>query len=133
MSLPASGIVQTPLINKPGIVKARPPATIAPADIPVEATLTSFKLLLLKSRIKVRDNTATNIVGQGRALMRKATYIDDAVMRIEPNMARSSALTVKLGNKDDELSFFIRTSFVFSSIRIDINTKKLIVLTHFDC
>ena len=72
-------------IQIPGSVNASPPATIAPELIMVWVTLISCKEDPLKRRKTAMLTTVTNTVGQGRAPMRKATYIELLVMTIRPS------------------------------------------------
>ncbi len=90
--LPAS---QIPEIKSPGSVNTSPPATMAPADIPVAATLISLTSRCPNNLMMANDNTATKIVGQGSALARSATYVEDAVIRMDPKIASMTARHVK--------------------------------------
>ena len=57
----------SPSIHAPGSVNARPPATMAPADMMVWVTLASFRLALPRSLRKKSEMTAANTMGQGNA------------------------------------------------------------------
>ena len=61
-----------PSIQAPGMVKARPPATIAPADMMVWVTLASLRLALPSSLRKKSEMTAAKMIGQGSAPILRA-------------------------------------------------------------
>ncbi len=85
-----SAIIETPshcpVIHKPGRVKARPPAIMAPADIPVCAMFISLRVVFPRAFSKAMESTAPKIVGQGSALILRATYIELAVIIPDPSM-----------------------------------------------
>ena len=54
-------------IQIPGIVKAKPPATMEPADITVCVTFASFSVVLPSAFRKKSEMIAANTMGQGRA------------------------------------------------------------------
>ena len=54
------------------MVNARPPATMAPADMMVWVTLASLRLALPMSFRKNSEMTAAKIIGQGRAPILRA-------------------------------------------------------------
>ena len=58
-----------PSIHAPGMVNARPPATIEPADMTVCVTLASLRLAcpLPRAFRKNRETMAANTMGQGSA------------------------------------------------------------------
>ena len=56
-----------PSIHAPGMVKARPPATMAPADMIVCVTFASFRLALPRSLRKKSETMAANTMGHGSA------------------------------------------------------------------
>jgi len=72
-------------IHIPGRVNARPPATIAPELIMVWVTLISCNEEPLNRRRTAILTTVTKTVGQGRAPMRKETYMELLVMTIRPS------------------------------------------------
>ena len=51
----------------PGMVKARPPATIEPADMMICVTLASLRLRCPKARNSTSAVTEVKMVGQGSA------------------------------------------------------------------
>ena len=55
-----------PSIQMPGMVKARPPATMEPADMTIWVMLASFRLLWPKARNSTRAVMEVKMVGQGR-------------------------------------------------------------------
>ena len=61
-----------PSIQAPGMVNARPPATMAPADMMVWVTLASLRLALPMSLRKNSEMTAAKTIGQGRAPILRA-------------------------------------------------------------
>jgi hypothetical protein len=56
-----------PSIQAPGMVKASPPATMAPADMMVWVTLASLRLALPRSLRKKSETIAANTIGHGSA------------------------------------------------------------------
>ncbi len=70
----------------PGMVKARPPATMAPALITVCVTFASLRLALPCPRAlrKNSEMMAANTMGQGSAPILRAVYTDAAVMMAQP-------------------------------------------------
>ena len=73
-----------PSIQMPGMVKARPPATIAPADIMVWVTFASFSERDFSARRKNSEMRAAKTIGQGRAPIFRAVYRDAAVITTQP-------------------------------------------------
>ena len=71
-------------IQIPGIVKARPPATIAPADIAVCVTLISCKFVFPNSFRRNIETNTTNIIGHGKELNFNAINIELIVRIILP-------------------------------------------------
>ena len=63
-----------PSIHAPGMVKARPPATMAPADMMVCVTFASLRVDEPRETAfrKTREMMAANTMGQGSAPMRSA-------------------------------------------------------------
>ena len=53
-----------PSIQMPGMVKARPPATMEPADMTIWVMLASFRLLWPKERSSTRAVMKVKMVGQ---------------------------------------------------------------------
>jgi len=81
-------------IQMPGIVKARPPETIAPADIAVWVTLISLRLVFPMSFRENIDARATNTIGHGRELSLSAINIELMVMITDPMTPITRLLTV---------------------------------------
>ena len=81
-------------IQSPGRVKARPPATMAPALMMVWVQLISWIVLPLQCLSAAMLTTVTKMVGQGRAPMRRATYMLLAVMTRRPSSPITNALQV---------------------------------------
>ena len=73
-----------PMIQIPGMVKARPPATMDPADMMICVTLASFRLSWPKARSSTRAVMDVKMVGHGSAPILRAVYTDDAVMMTQP-------------------------------------------------
>ena len=73
-----------PSIQMPGMVKARPPATMEPADMMTCVIFASFKLVLPSARSSTSAVMDVKMVGQGRAPILRAVYTDDAVMMTQP-------------------------------------------------
>ena len=71
-------------MKMPGMVNARPPATMAPADIQVWATLISLTLVLPMAFRANMDARATNMMGQGRDDAFRATNMEEHVKMMEP-------------------------------------------------
>ncbi len=73
-SCPSEMSSAMPSIQAPGMVNARPPATMAPADMTVWVTLASLSVLRprLTAFRKNSDTMAANTMGHGRAPMRRA-------------------------------------------------------------
>ena len=61
-----------PSIQMPGMVKARPPATMEPADMMICVTFASFRLLWPKARSSTSAVMEVKMVGQGRAPILRA-------------------------------------------------------------
>ena len=81
-------------IHMPGIVNARPPDTMAPADIAVCVTLISFRLVFPMSLRENIDARATNTIGHGRELSLNAMNIELMVMITDPMTPITRLLTV---------------------------------------
>ncbi len=75
-----------PSIQAPGMVKASPPATMAPDDITVWVTFASLSdaFRCLNAFRAKSDMRAAKMIGQGSAPILRATYTEDAVMRAHP-------------------------------------------------
>ena len=75
-----------PSIQMPGMVNAKPPATMAPALMTVCVTLASLRLALPCPRAlrKNSEMMAANTMGQGSAPILRAVYTDAAVMMAQP-------------------------------------------------
>ena len=90
-----------PSIHAAGIVNARPPATMEPADMTVCVTLASLRSAcpLLRALRKKSETMAANTIGQGRAPILSAVYADAAVMTTQPTtpMAMPRAVSCPLG------------------------------------
>ena len=82
------------LIQTPGIVNARPPATSPPADMAVCATFTSFIDASPISLRMANEVNATKTVGHGKAPIFNAMYVELSPTTIEPIAPTISALTV---------------------------------------
>ena len=89
------------------MVKAKPPATIAPDDMPVWVTLISFNVVLPNNFNTAMESTATKIVGQGKALMRRAMYIELIPISTAPTMVKSMDLTLNWGIPHNDFSVSI--------------------------
>ena len=61
-----------PRIQMPGMVKARPPATMEPADMMIWVTLASFRLVRPKARSRTSEVMEVKMVGHGRAPILRA-------------------------------------------------------------
>ena len=81
-------------INIPGMVKATPPATIAPADIAVCVTFISLRFVLPRALRQTIENKATNIIGHGSELSFSAINIELQVIITEPIAPITIPLTV---------------------------------------
>ena len=81
-------------IKMPGMVNARPPATMDPADMQVWATLISLTLVLPSAFRANMDTSATNMMGHGREDAFSATNMDEHVRMTEPMMPMTMARTV---------------------------------------
>ena len=83
-SQPASSAC--PSIQAPGMVKASPPATMAPALMTVCVTFASLRLALPwpSALRKNSEMMAANTMGQGSAPILRAVYTDAAVMMAQP-------------------------------------------------
>ena len=86
----SSGII----IQIPGMVKASPPETMAPADMAVCVTLISFRLVFPMSFRENIEARATKMIGHGKELSLKAIYIELMVMITDPMTPRTRLLTV---------------------------------------
>ena len=73
-----------PSIQMPGMVKAKPPATMAPADMMVWVTFASFSERDFSARRKNSEIRAAKTIGQGRAPIFRAVYRDAAVITTQP-------------------------------------------------
>ncbi|MPN12801.1 hypothetical protein SDC9_160121 [bioreactor metagenome] len=82
-------------IHRPGRVKARPPATMAPLLMMVWVTLISCNVEPFALRRAAMLTTVTKMVGHGRAPIRKATYMELAVMTNRPAMPIMAPRTVR--------------------------------------
>jgi len=87
-------------IHKPGIVKASPPATIAPLLMIVWVTFISCREELRAFFNAAIERTVTKIVGHGRAPILRATYIEDAVMTSNPKIPMMIARAVRCRSID---------------------------------
>ncbi len=74
----------SPSIQMPGIVNARPPATMEPADMMIWVMLASFRLLRPNARSRTSAVMDVKMVGQGSAPILSAVYTDEAVMMTQP-------------------------------------------------
>ncbi len=70
----------------PGMVKATPPATIAPADMAVCVTLISLMFVLPSALRENMDTSATKMIGQGKAPSLSATYMELVVRMTAPRL-----------------------------------------------
>ena len=68
----------------PGMVNARPPATMAPADMMVCVTFASLSEREPKARRKNSATNAAKMIGHGSAPIFSAVYADAAVMMMQP-------------------------------------------------
>ena len=68
----------------PGMVNARPPATMAPADMMVWVTFASLREREPSTRKKKREINAAKMMGHGKAPILSAVYADAAVMMTQP-------------------------------------------------
>src|SRR5665648_813299 len=93
-----------PAIHKPGMVNARPPATIAPEDMPVWVTLISLSVVLPNNFNTAIERTATKMVGQGSALIRNAIYIELMPIRIAPTTVKRIDRTLNWGMPHKDFS-----------------------------
>ncbi|MPN33055.1 hypothetical protein SDC9_180538 [bioreactor metagenome] len=81
-------------IQIPGNVKAKPPATIAPADIAVWVTFISLIFVFPHAFNANMETSATNIIGHGKELSFKATNIELMVRIIAPALPIINPLAV---------------------------------------
>lgn len=84
-------------IQIPGMVKASPPATMAPELMTVCVTLISRKVASPQMRSTDMLSTAAKRVGQGSAPMRRATYMELEVMITDPRSPMIRLRTVRSG------------------------------------
>ena len=76
-------------IQRPGSVKARPPATMAPELMIVWVTFISCRVEPLAFFRAAMLTTVTKTVGQGNAPIRNATYMELAVITSSPSSPTS--------------------------------------------
>ena len=81
-------------IHMAGMVKARPPATIDPADMMVCVTLASCRLVLPSAFKKKSEMMAAKMIGQGSAPILSAVYADAAVITAQPMQPMTAPRTV---------------------------------------
>ena len=110
----ASGLI----IQSPGIVKAIPPATMAPALISVCVTLISCSVLFLTRPRTDMDRTVTKTVGHGSAPILSATYIELTVIMSRPAIPVRAPLSVSC------LPLF--SSMIFISLLVMIHKKRIL-------
>ena len=84
-----------PSIHRPGMVKARPPATMDPALMAAWQTLASCRLWLPKRRSAPTLASAAKTIGQGSAPSRSAMKSELAVRIAEPSAPMTSARAVR--------------------------------------
>ena len=116
-------MVQTPIsrtpiwallsrMKRPGMVKARPPATMEPADMAVWVTLISLTLVLPMTFRRHMESRVTNMMGQGREEAFSATNMEEAVRMMEPMVPITMARTVNCSLKDDAFLTLLRSNAI---------------------
>ena len=90
-----------PSIQRPGSVKARPPATMAPALMAAWQTLASWRSRLPRARRVTTDARAAKTMGQGRAPILRAMNMELAVSTALPTDPMTRARGVRARRPDE--------------------------------
>ena len=124
-------------MNRPGMVKARPPATMEPADMAVWVTLISLTLVLPMSFSRHMESSVTNMMGQGREEAFRATNMEEAVRMMEPMTPITIARTVNCSLKELAFLTLLRSNAIFDLPPIFIFGKRenltLLSIRYNDC